>query len=251
MEKLASSFHDGRIIHEGLSVCLVGCPNVGKSSLMNALLDKDRAIVSHIPGTTRDVVEDHVRLNGFNFKLVDTAGLRHSSDTIEQEGIRRSKEAMAKADLVLLVLDASRELDQAEELELLKALPANQAIVVWNKMDLSNSPIPVIDFPHVVQLSAKNRLGLDLLGAKIDQVVWQHGIPSREEILITNVRHKEAIAQAANSCRQVIYGLRENVSPEFLALDMRQALAELGKIIGTNVSDDVLSSIFSQFCIGK
>ncbi len=251
LEKLTASFHDGRIVHEGLSICLVGCPNVGKSSLMNALLDKDRAIVSHIPGTTRDVVEDHVRLNGFNFKLIDTAGLRQSLDTIEQEGIRRSKEAMARADLVLLVLDASRDLNQAEELELIKVLPSKQSIVVWNKIDLSTHSTPEIDFPHVVALSAKERIGLEGLNAKIDQVVWQNGVPSREEILITNVRHKEAIAQAASSCRMVIKGLNEDVSPEFLALDMRQALAELGKIIGTNVSEDVLSSIFSQFCIGK
>jgi tRNA modification GTPase len=148
-------------------------------------------------------------------------------------------------------LDASRKLDQSEELELIQSLPSSKGIVVWNKIDLATAPLEEIDFPHVVQISAKEKMGLELLRNKIDHVVWQNGPPSREELLITNVRHKEALAQAALSCRTVISGLQQDVSPEFLSMDMRQALAELGKVVGTNVSEDVLSSIFSQFCIGK
>jgi tRNA modification GTPase len=250
MEKLVATFHDGKILHDGLSLCLIGCPNVGKSSLMNALLDKDRAIVSHIPGTTRDVLEDHLRLNGLNLKLSDTAGIREADEMIEQEGIRRSKEAMQQADLILLVLDAHKGLNQDDQ-HLLSQVPKNKTIAVWNKIDLPHPHLPALDFPHVVSLSAKQKKGLEELRTKIDAVIWENGPPSKEEILITNIRHKEALVESIEAARRVIEGLRNNVSPEFLTLDMRQCLSELGKIIGSNITEDILSAIFSKFCIGK
>jgi tRNA modification GTPase len=250
MEKLANTFHDGKVIHDGLSLCLVGSPNVGKSSLMNALLDKERAIVSHIPGTTRDVLEDHMRVNGLNFKLIDTAGIRSTDEVIEQEGIRRSKEAMQNADLVLLVLDASRPLDDQDQ-AVITLIPPQKTIVVWNKIDLPHTQPQQLHLPHVVAISAKKRSGIEDLHAMIDQVVWTRGVPSKEEVLITNVRHKEALARAIEACQAVVGGLKNNVSPEFIAFDMRQALSSLGEIIGTNVSEDILTSIFSTFCIGK
>ncbi len=250
MERLLSTFHNGKILHDGIALCLVGCPNVGKSSLMNALLDKERAIVSHIPGTTRDIVEDNLRLNGLNFKLVDTAGIRNAEDVIEIEGIRRSKEAMNNADLILLVLDASVGVTQ-EDLTLMDITPGHKTIVIWNKTDLPHSPLPLISFPNCVELSAKARTGLELLHDKIDAVIWSEGPPTREEILITNIRHKEALTGAIESCRAVINGLKNGVSPEFLSSDMRQTLKDLGIIIGVNTTEEVLSSIFSQFCIGK
>lgn len=250
MEKLATTFHNGKILHDGISLCLVGCPNVGKSSLMNALLDKDRAIVSHVPGTTRDILEDHLRLNGLNFRLMDTAGIRQADDMIEKEGIRRSKEAMHQADLILLVLDSSKPIDD-EDLWLISQVPKSKTIAIWNKTDLPHDGLPVLDLPHVVQISAKQRLGLEKLHTKIDEVVWDKGPPSREEVLITNVRHKEALGNAILSCKQVINGLKAGVSPEFLSSDMRLTLNELGKVIGTNITEDILSAIFSKFCIGK
>ncbi|CUI17926.1 tRNA modification GTPase TrmE [Candidatus Protochlamydia naegleriophila] len=250
MEKLVKTFHDGKILHDGLSLCLVGCPNVGKSSLMNALLDKDRAIVSPIPGTTRDVLEDHLRLNGLHIKLSDTAGIREAHESIEQEGIRRSKQAMQQADLILLVLDAHKGLEE-EDLQLLAQVPQKKTIVVWNKMDLSHPALPKLDVPYLVHLSAKEREGLDQLHAAIDTIIWSNGPPSKEEILITNIRHKEALVESIEAIRRVQEGLRLDVSPEFLTLDMRQSLGELGKIIGTNISEDILSAIFSKFCIGK
>lgn len=250
MHQLLATFHDGKILHDGISMCLVGCPNVGKSSLMNALLDKERAIVSHIPGTTRDILEDHLRLNGLNLRLIDTAGIRHSEESIEQEGIRRSKEAMGQADLILLVLDASKPLEE-EANWLLSQVPASKTIVVWNKTDLPHNTSLSHAFPHTVQISAKEKIGLDLLRKKIDEVIWEHGPPARDEILITNVRHKEALIASISASEAVIDGLRNGVSPEFLTMDMRQCLSELGKIIGTNISEDILSAIFSKFCIGK
>jgi tRNA modification GTPase len=250
MQSLLETFHDGKIIHEGISLCLIGCPNVGKSSLMNALLDKERAIVSHIPGTTRDVLEDHLRLSGLNLRLIDTAGIRESYEVIEQEGIRRTKSAMNQSDLILFVLDASQGLNE-EDKKLIQEIPSKKTIAVWNKLDLPHEELPRLPFEHVVTLSAKKSIGLDSLRQKIDEVIWEKGPPSKEEILITNVRHKESLAAAIISCRIVIEGLETEISPEFLVSDMRQALKELGKIIGTNISEDILSAIFSKFCIGK
>ncbi len=250
MEALAVTFHDGKIMHDGITMALVGCPNVGKSSLMNALLDKERAIVSHIPGTTRDVLEDHMRLNGLNFRLLDTAGIRHADDLIEIEGIRRSKEAMNHADLVLLVMDAAQGL-QIDDKWLLDNIPKDKTIVIWNKCDLPHQPVLLQDMPHCVRISAKQRSGLDLLHKEIDAVIWKKGPPSKEEVMITNLRHKESLEKAIEALRRLSDGLREGVSPEFLSIEMRECLMQLGLIIGTNISEDILSAIFSKFCIGK
>lgn len=228
MEKLASTFHDGKILHDGLSVCLVGCPNVGKSSLMNALLEKDRAIVSPIPGTTRDVLEDHLRLNGLHLKVSDTAGIRETDEGIELEGIRRSKIAMQEADLVLLILDAHRGIGE-EDRRLMELVPPSKTLVIWNKIDLPHPELPQVDFPLTVRLSAKQRQGLEELHQAIDRLIWQNGPPSKEEIIITNIRHKEALMASADAARRVQCGLRQSVSPEFLTIDTRQALMELEK----------------------
>jgi tRNA modification GTPase len=250
MEKLVDTFHDGRMIHDGISLCLVGSPNVGKSSLMNALLDKERAIVSHIPGTTRDILEDHMRLNNLNFKLIDTAGIRVTQEAIEQEGIRRSKEAMQKADLVLLVLDASKKLEEPD-LHLIEQMPPEKTIVIWNKIDLPHEQITHLSLPHITRLSARKKTGIEDLHRMIDTVIWKEGPPSKEEVLITNVRHKEALVKSIEGCQRVIEGLGTGTSPEFLSMDIRQALSSLGLILGTNITEDVLSAIFSKFCIGK
>lgn len=250
MAQLAATFHDGKIVHDGIAMCLVGCPNVGKSSLMNALLDKERAIVSHIPGTTRDILEDHMRLNGLNFRLIDTAGIRQADDVIEVEGIRRSKEAMNQSDLVLLVMDASRNLHE-EDQWLLDNVPKEKTILIWNKSDLPKTQSELPKMPHCVHISAKQRIGLDLLHKEIDAIIWKKGPPSREEVMITNLRHKEALENAIHALHRLVDGLKSEVSPEFLSMEMRQCLMQLGLIIGTNISEDILSAIFSKFCIGK
>lgn len=250
MQQLVNTFHDGKILHDGITMSLIGRPNVGKSSLMNALLDKDRAIVSPIPGTTRDILEDNMRLNGLNFKLIDTAGIRETEETIEQEGIRRSNKAMNEADLVLFIIDSSKPFDSSDE-TLLNQIPKNKSIIIWNKVDLPESHVSPLNFPHSVAISAKERLGLDLLHQEIDKVIWKNGPPSREEVVITNIRHKESLTCAIEACQKVIAGLNDGTSPEFLSMDMRLSLMELGKIIGTDISEDILSAIFSKFCIGK
>lgn len=251
MQKLADTFHDGKILQDGLSVCLIGCPNVGKSSLMNALLDRDRAIVSPIAGTTRDVLEDQMRLNGLNMRLLDTAGIRSTGEMIEQEGIRRSRAAMQEADLILVVLDASKGFD-LEDQKIIEETPDARTILIWNKTDLPHEQLPSIEkFEYEIKLSAKQKTGIDELRKLIDKVIWDKGPPSKEEILITNIRHREALLNAIEASKNVLSGLKNNVSPEFLAMDMRSSLNELGKIIGTNITEDILSAIFSTFCIGK
>ncbi len=246
MIKLQRTFHDGKALHEGLSLCLLGSPNVGKSSLMNALLGKERAIVTEIAGTTRDLLEEDLRLGGLHFRLIDTAGIRDTQEIVEQEGIRRSQKAMQEADLILLLLDASRPL-QPKDHELLNTTPKEKTIVIWNKIDLAK---PTLNIPSI-QISVKEKIGFDTLRETIEKLIWKHGPPSKEEVVITRLRHHEALTQAILSCQAVIKGLREGISAEFVASDMRNCLHELGKIIGTNVTEDILTAIFSKFCLGK
>ncbi len=245
--ELTDTFHDGKILHDGLSLCLIGAPNVGKSSLMNALLDKERAIVSAIPGTTRDLLEDRMRLSGLNFKVLDTAGIRETTEEIEKEGIRRSRKAMQEADLILLVLD----LQEMSLPDFIEEAPKEKTVVVWNKSDLVQKEPLSLDFPHVCRISALKKQGLKELKNEIEKVIWKHGPPSKEEVVVTNIRHKEALQESYQALQRLLEGLKSGVSPEFLALEMRTALFALGKILGTNVSEDILSSIFSTFCIGK
>ncbi len=250
IENLAQTFHDGQKLAHGIKLCIAGAPNAGKSSLMNALLDKERAIVTPVAGTTRDLLHEELTLNGLPFRLIDTAGIRETDEVVEKEGIRRSREAVNEADLVLLVIDGAEELN-LESKALLSTLPKEKTIVVWNKADLPHQSNCASTFPHEVTLSAKERVGLVELKEKIDSLIWSHGAPPKEEVLITKSRHLEALKESAQGLDSVINGLKGGVSPEFLSSDMRYALLSLGRIIGTNISEDILSSIFSQFCIGK
>lgn len=249
IEHLVATFHEGRIIQDGVAICLVGAPNVGKSSLMNALLDKDRAIVSPIPGTTRDIIEDAMRLKGLHIRLIDTAGIRSSEEQIEQEGIKRSHRAMGEADILLWILDSTKDLSEGEE-KLAASLPHGRTIAVWNKCDLPRPPLPQLCLPQV-EVSAQQRWGLEALADAIERTLWRSGAPQREEIIITNIRHKESLSNAASACRQVIAGLQTGISPEFVISDLRAALQALGRIIGTHITEDILTAIFSTFCIGK
>ena len=250
MQLLSNSFQDGKIIHEGLSLCLIGPPNAGKSSLMNALLGKERAIVTEIAGTTRDLLEDRLWLGGLHFKLLDTAGIRETEEKIEKEGIRRSLEAMESADLVLLVLDASSTLSE-EATSLLKTTPPGKTLLIWNKTDLPHMISEDPTFPCFVKLSALTGTGMNELKEAIHKIVWKNGPPSKEETILTNMRHKEALDRAIEALGSVITGLEKDLSPEFLSFDMRKALFELGTILGLDISESVLTSIFSKFCVGK
>jgi tRNA modification GTPase len=247
MEKLAATFHEGKRLHEGVTLCLCGLPNVGKSSLMNALLGKERAIVTDIPGTTRDLLEADLVLGSLHVRLVDTAGVREADEIIEQEGIRRTFSAMQQADLILLVCDSTCG-QTREDLELLHKAPPEKTITIWNKIDLPSAhPTP----PHAIAMSAKQGIGLDALRLAIDQKIWRSGPPSKEEIGITELRHKQSLEQSIFALDQVMAGLKNNTSAEFISADMRRALQGLGAIIGSDITEDILSAIFSKFCVGK
>ncbi|MFY7843254.1 MAG: tRNA uridine-5-carboxymethylaminomethyl(34) synthesis GTPase MnmE [Rhabdochlamydiaceae bacterium] len=250
MQKLSDTFYEGKILSTEHTLCLVGAPNAGKSSLMNLLLGQDRAIVTDIAGTTRDVLEARLSLNGLNFRLLDTAGLRETEEVIEKEGIRRTYEAVKEADLVLLIIDVTKGICEGVK-ELLSFLPKNRTVIVWNKKDLARDSSFGVGFPLECFVSVKTGEGIDELKEKIKEIIWVKGLPSKEEIVITNSRHFHLLMKATEHIEVLIKGIREDLSPEFLSSDMKESLKKLGEIIGTNVTEDILSSIFSQFCIGK
>lgn len=249
MENLKNTYHHGQMLHTGISLCLIGSPNVGKSSLMNALLGKERAIVTEIAGTTRDALEEDLRLGQLHFRLIDTAGIRNTEEIVEKEGIKRSQKLMKEADIVLLLLDSSRSLSSNDQ-ELLKTAHPNKTILVLNKTDLKRQT-PFISWPLSVEISAKEKIGLNELYKTIETLIWKQGAPSKEEITITHLRHKQALENTIRMCKDVILALKTDVSAEFVTSDLRAALNELSSIIGTNVTEDILSAIFSKFCLGK
>jgi len=247
---LAATFYDGQRLREGINLCLAGTPNVGKSSLLNRLVQKERAIVTPLPGTTRDLLEEQLLLAGVHVHLTDTAGIRTTEETIEKEGIRRSREAIEKSDLILLVLDCSRPLADAER-ALIEEVKSKKTLALWNKCDLAHGELPALPFPQTLKISAQTGVGIEALKEAIFATVWKESPPSKEEVLITKIRHKEALEGAITSLQAVRKGLLEGLSPEFLMVEMRHSLAELGQILGLAVNENILDEIFLRFCIGK
>ena len=244
MSTLANTFHDGVLLNRGSSLCLLGAPNVGKSSLMNALLDQDRSIVTNIPGTTRDVLHEELLLDGMPFRLFDTAGVRETEEIIEKEGILRTKKVAEASDLVLILLDITRIISQDEQ-TLLKTYP--NAVIIWNKSDLPHENQEISG----IKISAKCKTGLTELKKTIVDRIWKNKLPDKGQITLTKERHYSALSEAINGVDSVIQGFKNGVSPEFLAFDLRQSLKSLSSIIGTNVTEDILGAIFAKFCVGK
>ena len=251
LAELAGSFAFGKIVHEGLTLAIVGRPNVGKSSLFNCLVERERAIVTATPGTTRDLVSETVALGGIPVKLVDTAGIRRALDEAESIGIRKSMEALADADIVLFVLDASEPLAD-EDRELLMHVEGRTAIAVQNKADLDgselcnfNSRLPVI------RTSAVTGLGIPELRSEILRHIAGDNIPQAESGFLTNVRHQARVSDAMNGLEAAIEAVGNQVPHEMLLLDLYSALRPLDEITGATTTDDILNLIFSTFCIGK
>ncbi|RJR17243.1 MAG: tRNA uridine-5-carboxymethylaminomethyl(34) synthesis GTPase MnmE [Nitrospiraceae bacterium] len=280
LQKLIESSRYGMILREGLKTAIIGRPNVGKSSLLNALLEHDRAIVTEVPGTTRDVIEEYLNINGIPVRIMDTAGIRDVKDIAEKEGVKRSLKAMEDADLVLLVLDGSEALHETDK-ELIEKAGTKHAIIVINKSDLPQkidigSVIPAkagiqkkewippaYDLPgqacqarndaeefYIVSISAKKESGLDELKDRIAGTVLSGSTEGGTEI-VTSKRHVQALEKALVSMDSFIKAVDENTSPEFLSVDLRDALDAIGDIIGITTPDDILNKIFSSFCIGK
>ncbi len=250
IEGLLSSFAFGRILRDGFATAIVGRPNVGKSSLLNALLKQNRAIVTEIPGTTRDVLEEYLNVSGIPIRILDTAGIRHTNDTIEQEGVRRSLAAIESADIVLVVLDGSEKLKD-EDQRVLKEVEGKSAIAVINKSDLPRK-LEVLDRPRMqVSLSCRAGDGLDSLKRAVSDMVKQGTVRAREHAWAVNQRHKGALEQTMISLEKSLESINADLSPEFIAVDLRDALDSLGLIIGATYTEDILERIFNEFCIGK
>lgn len=247
MKALIDSYENGRAIKEGFSLCLLGRPNVGKSSLMNQLLKKDRSIVTPIAGTTRDLIEEPLLINGMQYYLTDTAGIREISEVIEQEGIERALKAAQQADLILLLFDGSEPLE-SEDYALIKRVQQQKFLVVWNKADLAPYPHPT--FEHQIHISAKTGDHIEGLYSKISEMMLDaHHL--QDQIYLTELRHKIALEEGYEHLKKVIEGLSASTSPEWLTFDLKSALRSLSQIIGFDITESVLSSIFSKFCIGK
>jgi len=249
-EVLSATFDQGRILREGLSVLILGRPNVGKSSLLNALLGEARAIVTPVAGTTRDLIEEQITLAGIPVRLIDTAGIRPSHDPVEQEGVRRARSKIDTADLVLLVIDGSCPLG-AEDHAALALCSGVPTIVVRNKSDLGLAPLDAaIDNPARLDLSVHSGQGLEALKEAITRACLGEGRTSEESVVLCERRHLEALLLCAESLRRFLAGWG-SLSTELLALELRSALDSLGLITGETTPDEILDAIFSRFCIGK
>ncbi|WP_316844168.1 tRNA uridine-5-carboxymethylaminomethyl(34) synthesis GTPase MnmE [Pedobacter psychrodurus] len=251
LQRLISSFEMGNVIKNGVPIVIAGKPNVGKSTLLNALLNEERAIVSDIAGTTRDTIEDELTIGGIVFRFIDTAGIRDTADIIEALGVERTLEKMKQAKLIIYMADAAQSISEIEEqvrgLEQL-AIPY---LILVNKADLiADAQRKAFEALNVVFISAKEKQGIDELKTTLLEQVNLHHI-NTSETLVTNIRHVEALKQTEHALQRVLANVDNPVTSDFLAMDIKQALHYLGEITGTVTTDDLLENIFTKFCIGK
>lgn len=247
IDKLLETYTFGRVIRDGVNVALVGIPNVGKSSLLNYILKESRAIVSEIPGTTRDVIREEVSINGVLFRLFDTAGIRSTKNEIEIEGVLRSREAVKNADVVLFINDVQQKISKELHEELLRLTSAEKIITVLNKVDLEYQPEKEVD----VYISALTGYGINALFAKLQEKVFGGNSYSEHSSIVSNSRHYENLKKSQLSLQDTINAAKQKLSGEYIAVGLRDAENFLGEIIGEVTSDDILNNIFSRFCIGK
>ena len=255
VEKLLKTADTGRIVKEGIKTVILGKPNVGKSSILNILLNEDRAIVSDIAGTTRDVLKEHLNINGVALNIVDTAGIRKTDDEIEKIGVEKSKEYAQDADLILLVLDNSKPLDK-EDIKILDFIKNKKTLVLINKTDLKanldiNSLKQHINQENILMLSAKEDLGFDMLKDKIETLFFEGEININEDILISNERNKNSLYNCIESLKNVLNTIETRMPEDFISMDLIEAYRYLGEITGESLDEDVIDKIFSEFCLGK
>jgi tRNA modification GTPase len=258
LKQLIDSFAVGNVLKNGIPVAIVGEPNVGKSTLLNALLNEERAIVSDIAGTTRDAIEDELNINGITFRFIDTAGIRETKDIIENIGIQKTYENIEKAQLVLVLIDSEKETrnkkQETREVTLLQEkFPNKKILTIFNKVDLlSNEEIQnlKINSPNSILISSKNKVGILELKAELTKLA-NIGALSNNQTIVSNSRHFEALNNALTSIKEVQQGIENNISSDLFATDIRNALHHLGLISGEVTTEDLLGNIFANFCIGK
>lgn len=255
IDNLISASEEGKILREGLNTVIVGKPNVGKSSLLNALINENKAIVTEIPGTTRDVIEEYINIDGIPIKIVDTAGIRETEDVVEKIGVEKSKEKIDEADLVIFMLDLSRKIDE-EDIEIMEFIKNKKYIVLLNKLDLNkdlneeNNFIKGLNSKYIIKTSVKNNSGLNELKECIKDLFFSGEIKS-DEIIVTNARHQEALIRSKESCIQAIETLSDEISIDLASIDIRNAWKYLGEITGDTLDENIIDKIFSEFCLGK
>lgn len=255
IEALITTADEGRIYKEGIATAIIGRPNVGKSSLLNALLKEERAIVTPVPGTTRDVIEEWVNIKGMPLRILDTAGIRHTEDIVEIEGVKRSRAAIKSADLILLLIDGSVKLNE-EDKSLIEEVGNKRLIVLLNKSDLpplvkKNDIEKALPEKEIVSISALTGEGIDRLRSVIHGLLFKGRITAGERPIITNLRHKTALEKTKKALETLEGSLKNEMSEEFLAVDLRGALNALGEITGETATEDILNRIFEEFCVGK
>lgn len=255
--KLIDSADDGKVLKEGINTVIVGKPNAGKSSLMNLLVGEEKAIVTDVAGTTRDVLEESIRLHGIGLNIIDTAGIRSTEDVVEKIGVERALKIASDADLILYVVDSSVALDESDE-EILDLIRGKKCIVLLNKTDL----VPVVEEEElrkklrdaeisVIRTSTRDNTGIEKFENTIKEMFFSGALSMNEEVIITNMRHKQALEEARDSLLMVKKSLEDEMPEDFYSIDLMSAYASLGYIIGEEVGEDLVNEIFSKFCMGK
>ena len=255
LKKLENTFEAGKILRDGVNVAIVGRPNAGKSSLLNAILKEDRAIVTNIEGTTRDTIEEYVTIKGILFKLIDTAGIRKADNEIEKIGIDKSRKALNEADLVIAIFDSTKKLTD-EDKEIIEFIKDKNSIILLNKSDLENNILKEEKIitglnKKTIEISALEKTGIEELYNSMVELFRINEINPENTSIITNVRHKEAICSAQNSIKKVEKTIKDNMPIDITAIYFKEAIEELNKITGESVTEDIINEIFSKFCLGK
>jgi tRNA modification GTPase len=255
LDDLIKSSDTGKILREGLNTIIIGKPNVGKSSLLNALIEENRAIVTDIPGTTRDIIEEHLNIEGIPVNIIDTAGIRKTEDIIEKIGVEKTREYVERADLVIFVLDSS-EAVSLEDIEIFRLIKDMKCIMIINKVDLPKK-LDMKDIEtyvpgkRTIEVSVKENYGIELIKDEIVNIVYSGEVKSSSEVLVTNIRHKDLLMKSRISMTNAIKTIKMGLPLDLVSIDIRQALEYIGEITGETVQEDIISRIFTQFCIGK
>lgn len=261
LKKLIDSADNGKMLKDGINTVIVGKPNAGKSSLLNLLVGEDKAIVTSVAGTTRDVLEESIKLHGIGLNIIDTAGIRDTEDEVEKIGVDKARKYAESADLIIYVVDASRELDENDE-EIIRLIADKKVIVLLNKTDLEQvvteesieekvASVSENKTARIIRTSTKENTGIDEFEQTIKELFFHGEISVNDEIYITNQRHKEALVEAYESMKLVLQSLEDDMPEDFYSIDLMSAYASLGRIIGEEVGDDLVNEIFSKFCMGK
>lgn len=253
IEKLLNTAEEGKILREGLQTVIVGKPNVGKSSLLNALVNEKRAIVTDIPGTTRDVIEEYINIDGIPIRIVDTAGIRETDDIVEKIGVNKSKEKIESADLIILMLDLSDELDE-KDIDIIEYIKNKKYIIILNKADLGSvlnrDELEILDSKYIIEMSVKTGEGLDKL-KKVIKDMFFYGEIKTDDIYVANNRHIEALIRAKENIECAINALKDTCAVDLASIDIRNSWKNLGEITGETIEEDIINKIFSEFCLGK